>query len=171
MRPTVGRLPAQIVAICARLPGSNSERSRKPRGGWQQCSSTLAQHRAPQTDYVCGICSPVAPHSDCAPVFTPTRPTFHWQMQQRHDQWQCRHCRVSLMVPLYLLHSSTWQQRPHGRKLTLSNDLGGLVWDEDNSICDQEGAASLVQKDNLHIRPNPSSCSACTSIVRGVVRC
>ncbi len=99
MRPTVGRLPAQIIANCARLPGSNSERSRKPRGGWQQCSSTLAQHRAPQTDYVCGICSPFAPHSDCAPVFSPTRPTFHWQMQQRHDQWQCHHCRVSLLVP------------------------------------------------------------------------
>ena len=56
-------------------------------------------------------------------------------------------------------------QRPQGRKLTFSHNLGGLVWDEDNSICDQEGAAFLVQKDNLHIRSNPSSCTTCMTMV------
>ena len=66
---------------------------------------------------------------------------------------------------LYLLQSSTWQPRPAGGKLTFPNDLGGFVWDEDNSVSDQEGAAFLVQKDNLHIRPNSSSSAACMTLV------
>ena len=68
---------------------------------------------------------------------------------------------------LYLSHSSTWQQRPQDRRLTFSNHLGGLVRDEDNGIGDQEGAALLVQKNNLHVRPNSSSCAACMTNVRG----